>query len=873
MRRERTRFEHEMYDLGVERLFGLRRYPAFEGEVSYELSEQDAAKYRDVLRTKSKGSRDPNNLTNLIFGELHEDLKGKKLLDTHKEFLKNQWTDIYYQVVLPFLGIQKSRPTFDYPDDLKKEIAKIGAQLDNNYAVIVGIRMQSTVAAEFDNNPEVIKGRTFANRAIRDSLIPLLIEQMNLTKAADVYRALVTLDDGRLFDTYVDIIAHNPVLLPEDRLKRYESKKLLLIKTIKTAIANHLEKRSPSDIQTGVEPKGSRGENIVAKLNPDNPKFNVTGRFEFIDRTGQGNALGMVLCLNQAGNWIGGVVSTVGDPQKYTDNPKFFCRFYAEIKDWSKPSPMIFLHGNLRTFKINARLLVRNENSIQVIVDAGPIDLTKVSSSPTLTERHLASFKDNPLARQNQWFPLLSVQEENIKAYFSEFRTYQPILNYPKFNNPKAKSNRSLNIKTLLEKAIKGDRDSFHLLAAGVGQFIDENIHKSDRDIAAYYIRHYLNKIYFEKDGWKLTLASWLYRLLRIHKEYRYRVFQNFIFGSTSGDKITPPGDQLYQYEIDVDVSGFGIGYFIKGGYYRGDITVKCKQWEQLGVQDAKGGKAAKLRIQFGELGGGLIESLNFGQSFQGVAESDVLWMPNDFVGLMSILKGDAELGANITKIRKKIGISAGIGATIGWMEIVGNSDLPPLMFGVYSLSGVVGGVEPKPQQQEAEREGSKFGVEVTGSVVVGSIWKDGPLPAPKDVIKYGNEAPFLKAMYQGDGKAHFKHDSALLTPGAINLLRKLCSNELSVLMSPKTTVTITGHTDMSGTDKYNEGLSKNRAENVKRKIQDICGTKINAKIDEPLYKGAELAKKDPAKKKYDPRYRRVDIAINGALVLSLVGQ
>ena len=68
---------------------------------------------------------------------------------------------------------------------------------------------------------------------------------------------------------------------------------------------------------------------------------------------------------------------------------------------------------------------------------------------------------------------------------------------------------------------------------------------------------------------------------------------------------------------------------------------------------------------------------------------------------------------------------------------------------------------------------------------------------------------------------------SALLPPAAVNLIRKFCANELSLLKSPQTTVTITGHTDMSGTDKYNEGLSKNRAENVKRKIHDVCGNTI----------------------------------------------
>ena len=753
---------------------------------------------------------------------------------------------------------------------MQAKIAQAVKQFDNAYEVLLGIKIKYPIASEFDNHPEVIKSRTNANKTLFESIIPLVIEGLNLNKPDEIYKALTSLDEGRLIDTYVDIMARNPALLSDESQKRYESVKLLASKTIKNAVKNYLEKRKPSDIQTGVEPQRAKGENIKAKAKPDNAKYNLTGRFEYINQADLQQPFGMVLCLNQAGNWVEGVLSIIGNPQKFTDNPKFFYRFYTEIKDWSKPNPMIYIRGNLHALKVNARLVIQNAEAIQLLSEDGALNFIKVSGSPILTERHLAHFKDNPLVRQTQWFPLLSPQKANIKAYFKDFTSYRPIQNSPKYNNSSGKKNRALNIKNLLINAIKGDTDSFATLAGGLQQFIDENIHQSDRDIAAFYIRDYLNQTDYDKDGWKLTLASWLYRQQRINKKYQYRNFVKFIYGDTAGDRITPADNQLYQYEINVKVSGFGVGYFIKGGYYRGDITIRCKQWEELGVRNVDGSQEAKLRIHFGELGGGFVESLNFGQSFSGVAESEVLWMPADFVGPLSILKADAEVGANITKIRKKLGISAGIGGTIGLMEIIGDSGLPPLNFGVYSLSGVVGGVEPEPHQRERE---SRIGVEVTGSVAIGSIWKDGALPVPKDVIKYGNEETVLKTAYKGDGRAHFKHDSALLTPAAENLIRKLCANEMFLLMSPKTVITITGHTDRSGTDKYNEGLSKNRANNVKQKIIDICGAKINAVIKEPLYNGAELAKKDPAKKYYDPRYRRVDITINGQIVLSLVGE
>jgi len=863
----RVRFESELFDLGLMEKEAVTVAP-FAG-FNYEFSKSDAVKYQEMLSRASRTSKKPQDLANVVFVHINPEFKNRKLKETDRERLKNQWMNIYYEIVLPFLGREEIQPKYNYPEDLQAKIEQAVKQFDNAYEVLLGIRLNFPNAAEYDNHPEVLRSRTNASKTLFETLIPMVIESPNLNKPGEIFKAVMNLDEGRLIDTYVDIMAHNPALLSDEKQKRYESKKLSTIRIVKGAIEKHLEQRKPSDIQTDVEPTRAKGENVLAKPKPDNAKYDLTGRFEVINRSDPGEAFGMVLCLNQAGNWIEGVLSIVGNPQKYKDNPKFFLRFYVEIKDWAKPNTMIYIRGNLHAFKVKARLMIQSADTVQILLEKGPLNFKRAGNNPILTERHLANFKDNPLVRQTQWFPLLSPQRANIKSYFKDFKNYLPIQSLPKYKNFIANSRRFLNVRNLIVKAVGGDTDSMDLLASALNQFIDENIHRSDRDIAAFYIRHYLDENHFDKAGWKLTLASWLYRQLRINKKYNYSDFVKFIYGDKSGDRITPADNRLYQYKIDVSVSGLGVGYFIKGGYYRGSITITCKQWEELNVKNVDGSPEANLKIHFGELGGGFVESLNFGQSFSGVAETDVLWMPADFVGLISIMKADAEVGANITKIRNKLGISAGIGGTIGLMEIIGDSGLPPLNFGVYSLSGVVGGVEPTPQK---ERE-SKIGVEVTASVVIGSIWKDGDLPVPKDVIKYGNEETVLQTAYKGDGRAHFKHDSALLTPAAENLIRKLCANEMFLLSSPKTVITIKGYTDMSGKDDYNKVLSENRAFNVKQKIIDVCGAKIKARFEKPLGLGEGPANKDPAKKYYDPRYRRVDIYINGQIVLSLTGE
>lgn len=860
--------------------------------MSFEVSEADIAKYQDFIKKSGKTVKNPSDLTNLVFHHINPALGGRKLKDTDKEHLKVQWLDIYYQVVLPFLGIKnKQRPKFEYTNEVKGEIEKLRKELDLAEEIITRINPhKGGFSGDFDNHPEVRLRKEKITKLLIESLLPILIEGLNLSDPKKVYEALMTLDDGHLIDQFVRVRAYRPVSLsePEPEQAGYERIKSLLIRVLKGAIENYLKNRKPSDVQTSVEPGKARGENILAKSKPDNPKYNLTGRFEYINEVARDQPLGFVLSLNQAGNWIEGVLSKVGNPQIFVDDPKGFYRFYAEIKDWSKPNVMTFISGNLTSFKLNIKLAALNSDAVQILINERPLSFKRVSGNPILTERHFTYFKGNPLAIQVHWFPLLSAQRANIKSYFKDFTGYRAILNYAKFNNAKSKINRTQNIRTLLVRAADGEADALESLAVNLTQFIDENIHLSDRNIAAFFIRYYLNQTSFDRgDGWRLTLASWLYRQLRINKKYQYRNFVKFIYGNTGGDKITSVGNRLYQYKIEVKVRGLGAGLFVKAGYYRGDITITCKQWEELGAKDSKGKKEAKLKIHFGELGGGLVKSVNFGQSFSGTAESDILWMPKDFEGLISILKAEAEAGIDlikkrgakdadkiraVDKIRRDgIGISAGISGMIGMMEIVGNANLPALIFPIYSLGGVVGGVEAEPHK-EIDRE-SKFGVEVTGSVVVGSIWKDGPLPAPKDVVGYGDEKMVLSKTYKGDGKTHFKHDSALLTVGAENLLRKMCANELLVLILPQTIVEITAHTDKSGSADYNKKLSKNRADNVKQKILDICGNKINAQI-KAVGKGEELANiEDKTGSDYNPKYRRVDIAINGILILSLVSQ
>ncbi|WP_020600397.1 OmpA family protein [Spirosoma panaciterrae] len=843
----------------------LRRVDS-EATVDFEFDRDDIAKfdkYKPILLQKSKTNKDASSLTNFIFFDLHPDLDGRKLKDTDPEKLKNEWKNIYYQIVLPFLGKSANRTKFYYSSSLIQNVTALTQRIDYQYMKLVeiGSNILSNLTRKPDFTPfsgrsEVKPILATVRNVYVDNLIPLLIEGLNLTNSGQIYEAITSLDNGAAFDKVVDVFAYDPLIMDESRRQeKYNQAKNLLVSVTKGTITAYLEKRKPSDIQQSGEPAHSIGENRIAKPLSDNPTYNLTGKFEYINTVDPSQpTLGFVLTLNQAGRWIEGFLSIVWNrPKVNYYQPKQYYRFYAEITDWNHPINLIYIHGNDALLKLKPQLLATSNSSVQLIINgSGNLPMKRVGSAPLWMERHLEQFPEKDLLKSHQWYPLLSTQEQNIRSFFYDFNGYRAILNNPDYTKPLFADRRKTNLKTQLTKRIKGDLQAFKDLHNATYQLIDENLHESDRLLASFYIRYYLNKktITDEKDGWILTNASWLYRFIKIDYKKNSSVL-DYVYGDTSGDSITSPNPQLFEYKIDIKFTGVGAGFWIKGGYYWGDITISCPQWQAKGITGD-----ATLGISLLELGGGLVEGLNFGQSFSGVAQSDILWKPGDFIGSYTIGKADAGVGAN----------NAGLSGTVGTMEIDSDAKLPPLKFDVYSLGGSIGGIEPEPNKEFEV----KVGFEMTASVGIGSILKKGTLPSPDKVIQYGNEQTKFGKLYRGDEKTHFKHDSALLTVGAANLIRKMAANELVLLMQPGSTVEIIGHTDRSGNKAYNQTLSENRAANVKQKLIDICGNTLKATV-KTVGKGETLAKQDGIKDgTLNPEYRRVDILLNGIIVLTL---
>jgi OOP family OmpA-OmpF porin len=97
------------------------------------------------------------------------------------------------------------------------------------------------------------------------------------------------------------------------------------------------------------------------------------------------------------------------------------------------------------------------------------------------------------------------------------------------------------------------------------------------------------------------------------------------------------------------------------------------------------------------------------------------------------------------------------------------------------------------------------------------------PAPAPAPVIE--RPAPQTKIILEG---TNFDFDKATLRPTG---KAKLDENVKTLMAYPDINVDIKGYTDSIGTEKYNLGLSKRRAETVKKYMEDkgVAASRMNA--------------------------------------------
>jgi outer membrane protein OmpA-like peptidoglycan-associated protein len=718
---------------------------------------------------------------------------------------------------------------------------------------------------DFNSFGKVSTLRSTGSTIVLEKMIPLIIQSKGFRKASEVVKFFNSFEDGSIVQTFARILLYTPhVSLDTDNKKEIE-KRREIVRLIEKKSAIEISEKPIPVVQTGAESKDSRNENRIAGSAPDTPGINITGRFEFIDTNKTHPSLGMTLSVNQAGNWLEGVISMVADGTYVTDRniPKQYFRFYAAVKDWNKSINLLYVSGNADFYSDSVSVKITNKDQLDVWYKTKDkkdalLEFWRVSSNPILTERHFKTL-NNALVKQSQWFPLLSNQLDNILSYLRSFTGYTAIHHYTAPDDSAAITslkieNRKANVQKLLLERDKGNVTSGKKLFSSFSQFVLENFHPSDHLLASFYCRYYLQQnILTSEDKWKL---SYLYAITRYFHIDGYRDFSATRFLSSGNEKMF--SKEKHEYVIEAKMRGFGGFIGIGGGgYYRGDFTIKCKQWEKMGVKDP-----VVLRISLWELGIGLGGGVSLGKSFKAVAVTNYLWKPDDFIGSYVIKK--VEVGISGYEL-------AGIGGLLGVMDLDSKKIGKSLTFQVYDLDANILGIEMEPHKEfEAPKSKAKpkIGAEASESIGAGSIWKGGKLPVAPDVLKLAEEATKFGALYAAGEKNHFKHNSAFLTPGASNAVRRMCANEMALLINKGTKVEIIGHADRSGDEVYNEKLSLNRAKNVEQKIRDVCGSSLGADIKA---KGVGEKESKNADHKRNPLDRKVEIKINGVIVLQLI--
>jgi outer membrane protein OmpA-like peptidoglycan-associated protein len=213
----------------------------------------------------------------------------------------------------------------------------------------------------------------------------------------------------------------------------------------------------------------------------------------------------------------------------------------------------------------------------------------------------------------------------------------------------------------------------------------------------------------------------------------------------------------------------------------------------------------------------------------------------------------------------------------MGFMHVLGDGTLNP--FEVFFQDANLGVPDPAKVAEEGIKDKGAvtpkdlIKPDLTVSALFGSIGEPFWMVRKLPVIDASTPVVVQKADIDVTGRQrlHFCFDSAILTSAARQSLRQMCTDYLPVFLNPQTQLVVVGHADSVGTAGYNLPLSRNRAENTVQAIRDILGNKFQVK--HLAIPASELVARLGGKNQQpDPRFRRVDVFLNGHLVLTLGG-
>lgn len=621
------------------------------------------------------------------------------------------------------------------------------------------------------------------------------------------------------------------------RLSAKEQTYVLLWRDInKTMVAPRLAVPSPPIPQAGGIACVAHKDRRFAGPAPDNPGIDVTGRYEF---RSTGVTPAFTFRINQAGKHVEAVLTTVILPRG-TVNRRDVHRYHGDLQaDGS------FLLFN-RTKPDMRVVLRRDPQSGTVSLDTsalqgGKVDQLDVAGSgPTLMENALDYLPvTNAIVKHHEWFPLTRLQIRHLIDGLSPNNIEPYLKRY--FDTP---ADDLVADKIALRKAARPFDDYLNKV------FNDDmvGVHYLDRPLALAYARTMLSETRWKRHLTRSHL-DWIQIMLSMvargdHKNDFQGIQTHLGLRPDAGpsDPTTP----LHTYKVTLKLRGGGI--FVQG--YTGTITFEKTGGTPWPASDAWPDGKASFGITIGGLSSGVDISLGSALEgdIDGIASTSQAWQPPDIPGTTSMVKG---------------GISIpGLGADAGFLHIYGSEIFPPMAVTFTDVGFKIPTEKPKGR------------IDFIPKPDLGGFWGKIHSKSFPDIDYTTIQVKSDHAVDSGlTQDVHFCLDGAILTEDARQALRIMCANELAAFMSPASRLTINGHTDRIDTPVRNMELSNMRVQNTYLAIKDILGARLAIDPANTVLSGkgeTDAIRDNRPDGEINPNYRRVDVILNGRLVLVL---